>query len=187
MTDDPVDRLTHLVRSHHRQVLAYARRRLNDWQAAEDLAAETFAIAWRRLRDVPDQPLPWLYRVAHGLLLNEYRRVARRRDAEARAGAGPVPRGRDPGVQVPEADHVVRALYSLGERDRELLMLVGWEGLSVAEAASVLAAPAPVVSVRLHRARRRLAQRLAEPPENAVSTRGTGRQDHISQTSTRRA
>jgi RNA polymerase sigma-70 factor (ECF subfamily) len=162
MTDDRVDRFTELVRAHHRQVLAYARRRLGDWPAAEDLAAETFAVAWRRLRDVPAEPLPWLYRVAHGLLRNEYRRAAHRRAAERRAVEDHDDRARDPGVQVVEADLVVRALSGLAEPDRELLMLVGWEGLSVAEAARALAVPAAVVSVRLHRARRRLARRLAD-------------------------
>jgi RNA polymerase sigma-70 factor, ECF subfamily len=163
MTGDPVEQLTQLVQSHHGRVLAYARRRLGDWQAAEDLAAETFVVAWRRLRDIPAEPLPWLYRVAHGLLLNEYRRNARRRAAETRAGeSGAVRVGRDPGVEVSEADHVVRALFSLSERDREVLMLIGWEGLSVAQAAIVLAVPAPVLSVRLHRARRRLANRLVD-------------------------
>jgi RNA polymerase sigma-70 factor, ECF subfamily len=187
MTMDPEDRLAGLVRAHHRHVLAYARRRLGDWQAAEDLAAETFAIAWRRLGDVPAEPLPWLYRVAYGLLRNEYRRSARRRAVEtravdaadgARAEGGPRPD--DPGVRVAEADRVVRALSALSEADRDLLMLIGWEELSVAQAARVLAVPAPVVSVRLHRARRRLAARLAEldfdPPgtvvRGAVRTRG---------------
>jgi RNA polymerase sigma-70 factor, ECF subfamily len=172
MTDDGVDRFTTLVRTHHRHVLAYARRRLGDWTAAEDLAAETFTVAWRRRRDIPAEPLPWLYRVAHGLLLNEYRRTAHRRAAERRAAGADHRAERDPGAQVAEADRVARALASLREPDRELLMLVGWEELSVAQAARALAVPAAVVSVRLYRARRRLADRLADDaiPDRTVPT-----------------
>lgn len=173
-------RLARLVRAHHGQVLAYARRRLGDWQAAEDLAAEVFVVAWRRLADVPPEPLPWLYRAARWLLLNEYRKASRRRVAEQRAGerSGPT---EDPGVRVTEADRVVRALAALPERDRELLMLIGWEGLTVGQAATVMAVPAPLVSVRLHRARRRLASRLAQSdlddaviaPRTALGHRGS--------------
>ena len=49
----------------------------------------------------------------------------------------------------------------LGERDREALLLVAWEGFSVAEAAVVLGCSRGAFAVRLHRARRKLGQRLA--------------------------
>jgi RNA polymerase sigma-70 factor, ECF subfamily len=159
--EEPDDRLAWLVHDHYRRVLAYLCRRIGDRHAAEELAAETFVVAWRRLPDVPTEPLPWLYRVARGLLLNEYRRTARRQAAEARAGDAGRPSD-DPADRVPEADRVVRALAGLSERDRELLMLIGWEGLTVAQAATVLEMPSPAVSVRLYRARRRLARLLTE-------------------------
>jgi RNA polymerase sigma-70 factor, ECF subfamily len=57
---------------------------------------------------------------------------------------------------------VVRdAWRSLSDGDRELLALVAWDGLDVSEIARVLRLPAPVVSARLYRARRRLAHRLS--------------------------
>jgi RNA polymerase sigma-70 factor, ECF subfamily len=158
---DAEDRLAALVREHQGAVVAYARRRLGDWQAAEDLAAEVFVVAWRRQHDVPQQPRPWLYGVARRLLLNEFRRRARR-DATERALLKPPPSVDDPAVRVTETDRVVRALRGLRESDRELLMLIGWEGLTVGEAATVLAAVPAVVSVRLYRARQRLARLLAE-------------------------
>jgi DNA-directed RNA polymerase specialized sigma24 family protein len=61
----------------HRQVLAYAMRRTRIEADAEDIAAETFAIAWRRMTEVPPIPLPWLYGVARRLLANQRRGTGR--------------------------------------------------------------------------------------------------------------
>jgi hypothetical protein len=46
-------------RAHYAEVLAYALRRLGERGAAEDVAAQTFAVAWRRLDALPADPLPW--------------------------------------------------------------------------------------------------------------------------------
>jgi RNA polymerase sigma-70 factor (ECF subfamily) len=56
---------------------------------------------------------------------------------------------------------VIRALAQLPDRDRELLMLVAWEGLEPAQLARVLGVSRGTANVRLHRARRRLAAALA--------------------------
>jgi RNA polymerase sigma-70 factor (ECF subfamily) len=56
---------------------------------------------------------------------------------------------------------VRQALAELSERDRELLMLIAWEGLRVGEAAEALGVRSATLSVRLHRARSRLAAALA--------------------------
>ncbi len=53
------------------------------------------------------------------------------------------------------------ALRSLSDADRELLALLAWEGLEVAEIAQVLGVSAPVVSRRLYRARQRFEQALS--------------------------
>ena len=61
-------------------VAAYALRRASR-ETSEDVVAETFLVAWRRLEDVPfEKPLPWLYGVARRTLANQ-RRAAVRRDA----------------------------------------------------------------------------------------------------------
>lgn len=74
------------------------------------------------------------------------------------------------GLSSPESrvvDHtVLGALATLGERDRELLLLIAWDGLSQAEAAEVLGIRRPAVATRLHRARRRLADALAAENES---------------------
>lgn len=145
-------------------VLRYARRRVGP-DAAWDVAAETFLVAWRRAKQVPDDPLPWLYAVARRVVANELRRrqrAGRLTGAVGSAGEAPVQPG--PGLPVAEV------LRGLPARDREVRMLVGWEGLDTAAAARVLGCSAATFAVRLHRARRRLERALAD----AEPVEGTG-------------
>ena len=139
----------------HRHVLAYALRRA-DAVTAEDVVAETFAIAWRRLEDVPDPPLPWLLGVARRVLANLRRGESRRRALVERLRAEPAPAPAD-------ADgRALAALATLRERDREALLLHAWEGLDHAGAGTVMGCSAATFAVRLHRARERFARALAE-------------------------
>src|ERR1700689_5372448 len=110
-------------------------------QAAEDLVSETFAVAWRRRDAVPADPLPWLIRVARNLAFESFRVGARQRllETELQGGAA-LDRLIEPDI----ADSVIirhqalTALATLSERDRELLMLIAWQGLSPRQAAKVL-------------------------------------------------
>lgn len=118
-------------------------------------------VAWRRLGEIPADPGPWLLGVARRVLAN-------RRRGDRRAGALVDRLGWERAVCAPDpadlvgADHALRdAFAALGDRDREILGLVAWEGLTVAQAAVVLGLPAPMVSARLHRARGRLRRGLA--------------------------
>ncbi len=127
-----------------------------------------------RCRDVPDrfgggltwcpaQPLPWLYRVARNVLLRYHSTVARHAQTRSALAHEPVAPA---DVLVDGGDERLwEAWEQLREQDREVLALVAWEELSVAQAARVLGCAAPVFSVRLHRARRRLAGLLASPPK----------------------
>jgi RNA polymerase sigma factor (sigma-70 family) len=135
-------------------VASYALRRTMP-EAVEDAVAETFLVAWRRLDDVPAEPLPWLYGVARRTLANQRRGQARRAALTARLEL------ELPTLPPQSGDgRVLEALGALGARDRELLMLVAWEGLSPAEAAVALGSSAVACRVRLHRARTRLAALL---------------------------
>ncbi len=78
-------RLEALYVEHGAAVHAYARRR-TDPATAEDLLAETFLVAWRRLDRVPADALPWLYATAGRLLANHRRGEARRAALVARVG-----------------------------------------------------------------------------------------------------
>jgi len=143
------------VFAHLQPVADYAARRGSS--DPEAIAAETMAIAWRRLDRVPvDDPRPWLFVTARNLLMAERRRNARRSQADralARPEAAPVAESTDPAV--------TGALQTLPERDREALLLVAWEDLTPAQAAEALGIAPVAFRVRLLRARRRFARSLA--------------------------
>ena len=153
-SDDAKSRFEAMFASNYAQVQAYARRRAPT-QAA-DVTSEVFLTAWRRLDDVPADALPWLLGVARRVIANSRRADSRLQElplepATLASGA--------------ESDFIERAIVidafrQLGERDREMLMLVAWEGLSPARAARVLGCSVPAFAVRLHRARGRLARAM---------------------------
>ncbi|MEV8517334.1 sigma-70 family RNA polymerase sigma factor [Dactylosporangium sp. NPDC051484] len=148
---------------HYPDVVRYGLRRLGGTAAAEELAQEVFLVAWRRRWEVPARTLPWLYGVGRRLLANHWR---------AERATPPALELRE----VPSADRhdgvtrlvdVRAALARLSDDDQEILRLVGWEQLSVSEAALVLGCGAATAKVRLHRARRRLTDLLREQPAPA--------------------
>lgn len=140
--------------AHRDAVWRYFKRRSAVDQ--EDLTTEVFLVAWRRRDELPAEPLPWLYGVARRVLAN-HRRAGDRRDALAeRAAAHAADAAPDLADAVGLRADLARALGQLTERDRELVLLVAWEGLTVAEAAAALGCSRGAAAVRLHRARRRL-------------------------------
>ncbi len=168
VVEDPQTRFEALYRRHSGAVKRYVLRR-SDAQSADDVVADVFVICWRRLADVPDDPLPWLLAVARRVLANRRRHDARR-GALARALRSERPPIGDPPAEAPPGTDAWRALAALSERDRELLLLVAWEGLSTARAARVLGVRANTCSARLSRARRRFARALSAEKQRAGST-----------------
>ena len=156
--NDPERRFEAMYVLHYAAIEAYVRRRTDTPDDAADAIAETFLTAWRRLSALPDgdEARLWLYAVARRVLANQRRGEARRSALADRLRA-------ELSVATPSDSQtgVVReALQKLSPGDRELLMLIGWEGLTPAEAAQVVGSSRTAVRVRLHRARRRLAQHL---------------------------
>lgn len=154
-------RFERLFADHYEAVLAYALRRAAR-ELAEEVAAETFTVAWRRLEDVPREPRPWLFGVARRVLSDQRRGERRRASLRARLAAQPA---MNPGSAGPVG--VLPALARLRERDRELLLLVAWEGLEPAEAARALGLSRVAARVRLHRARKRFAAELDAESDQA--------------------
>lgn len=160
-----------LFDAHYADVLAFAIRRTDGRSAAEDAAAETFAIAWRKLEVVPAEPLGWLYAVTRNVLANERRserrrgRLLRRLSSERAVGAHQP----DPAVAVGESDLSLRALASLSEGQREVLMLVAWEGADAETASAALGCTPGAFRIRLHRARKAFEAETARAGEPAVS------------------
>jgi RNA polymerase sigma factor (sigma-70 family) len=150
-----------LFQENYPLVRAYALRRAAP-EAAQDVVAETFLVAWRRLEDVPDDALPWLYGVARRVLANQRRSADRgaaleQRIAEAPAAPGP----HDPAERMADAELMRLAMGRLSDRSREALMLVAWHGLTGARAARAAGCSKAAFGVRLHRARARLTAELA--------------------------
>lgn len=151
-------RFNRLYELHLDAVRAYAWRRAPG--LADEIAAETFLVAWRRLEEVPDDALPWLIGVARNVRAN-LRRGDRRRDALVRRlGADAVRRG-DPATAVADYEALRSALAGLSEDDREVLFLTAWDDLDRGEIARALGCSRANVAVRLFRARRRLEAAVA--------------------------
>lgn len=134
----------------------YARRR-TDAATADDVVADTLLVMWRRLDDLPDgMALAWSYGIARRCLANR-RRGAERQVRLADRLLGERGAGYD-GHQPPEPDPVLHdALGDLEVDDRELVRLWAWEELQPREIAVVLGITPNAASIRLHRARKRLA------------------------------
>jgi RNA polymerase sigma-70 factor (ECF subfamily) len=157
---DPTPDFDALYLAHRDDVWRYLRRR--SASEPEDLTTEVFLVAWRRRSELPAAPLPWLYGVARKVLANDRRGGLRRDALTERAGAHAAFAAPDPAEAFGVRDELWRALAALNDRDRELVLLVAWEGLSLAEAAAALGCRSGTAAVRLHRARRRLQTALRD-------------------------
>lgn len=164
MADPDRRRFERLYAAHFDRVAAYLLARSDDRDAAADSVARTFEIAWRRLDDVPAEPLPWLLGVARRVRADALR-AHRRRDALAQRAGDVLPGvSGDPADAIGEREHVLRALESLPCAQREALLLVAWDGLSEREAAAVLGCSRGAVALRVLRARRHLRAALRGAP-----------------------
>lgn len=155
---DPRARFEGVYAAHNAAVRTYVRRRV-DSQDADDVVADVFVIAWRRLRDVPEDPLPWLLGVARRVIANRWRSTTRDSALRDRI-MFERPRIEPSPSTTPESREVLRALGAMREKDRETLLLVAWEGLTPAQAAQVLRVSPNTFSARLSRARRRFERAL---------------------------
>ncbi|HJQ43878.1 MAG TPA: sigma-70 family RNA polymerase sigma factor [Jatrophihabitantaceae bacterium] len=157
---DDVDRRALLdgwFRSYADRVLSYLLHR-TDPQTAQDLLQEVFVTAFRKAAAVPDPPLGWLFGTARRLLANRYRGFRREDQLISRLLENV---GTDDDVDTSELKEAfATTLATLSSSDREVLTLTGWYGLTPTEAAESLGCTASAYAVRLHRARKRLAQAL---------------------------
>jgi RNA polymerase sigma-70 factor, ECF subfamily len=171
-----------LFASYNPDILAYCGWRAGSASDAQDAAAEVFLTAWRRLDELPDGDAArvWLYATARRVIANQ-RRSDRRRVAlyeRLALDAAAFPQG--PPSPSREEALVHEALGRLGPRDREVLLLAEWEGLSAAEIAAVMACLAITARGRLHRARRRFRSVFEHllAAETGHDTARLAREDH---------
>jgi RNA polymerase sigma factor (sigma-70 family) len=153
---------------HFAGIHRYLHRRVGR-ALADDLAAETFVVAFDRRRDYDAaraDARPWLYGIASNLLRNQWRSERRRLLAYARAvGEGDADADHDAVLERADAAAagplVAKALASLEDRDRDALLLLAWGELSYEEIAEALAVPVGTVRSRIHRARSQVGDALS--------------------------
>jgi RNA polymerase sigma-70 factor (ECF subfamily) len=156
-----------LYRRYARPVFGLALRRLGDRGRAEDAVQETFTSVWRSAatyRPERGPGAPWIYAVARNAIVDRARaRTELPADIpdEPSADAGPPDRAEQSWV----AWRVHRALEELPEREREVIALAYWSGLSQSEVAEFLDIPLGTVKTRTRAALGRLSEILEEELE----------------------
>jgi RNA polymerase sigma-70 factor, ECF subfamily len=151
-----------LYRRYARPVFGLALRRLGDRGRAEDAVQETFASIWRSARTYKPERgpgAPWLYAVARNAIVDRGRarpEPATEPPDEAGTDPGPPERAEQSWV----AWRIHRALEELPEREREVIALAYWSGLSQSEVAEFLGIPLGTVKTRTRTALQRLADIL---------------------------
>ena len=164
-----MERFEEIYEEHRDAVRAFVRRRAPA-SVVDDVVSETFLVCLRKLERVPAEPLPWLYAVARKTLANQRRRL------ERDDRLGDVALASEVAEPEPVGDIALAAAFAaLSERDREVLRLVAWEGLSLGQAAVVLGCSAVACRVRYHRAKTRLARRLEAATNFRADLKGATR------------
>jgi RNA polymerase sigma factor (sigma-70 family) len=153
-----------LYRRYARPVFGLALRRLGDRGRAEDAVQETFASIWRSAGSYKPERgpgAPWLYAVARNAIVDRARSrtaIPSELPEEADDAPGPLERTEQSWV----AWRVHRALEELPEREREVIALAYWSGLSQSEVAEFLGIPLGTVKTRTRAALSRLADVLGD-------------------------
>ncbi|WP_326726106.1 sigma-70 family RNA polymerase sigma factor [Streptomyces sp. NBC_00243] len=166
------ERLAHVVvEPLHRYLLRRAGADM-----AEDVLSETMLVLWRRIDDVPgpgtgsdpdpepnadpdpspDEVLPWCYGVARGCLANARRADGRRLRLVERL----IRTQQRPPTGAADHSDLHAALGALGALDREVVQLWAWEELAPRQIAEATGMTSNAVSIRLHRAKKKLAAQL---------------------------
>lgn len=161
-------------------VRRYLARRC-DAATVDEVLNDVLVVCWRRLDEVPVEPaesIPWAIGVARNLLANAERAQRRRDRLTAKvialdppplAALGP-DAASDSGLD--DAIAVRDALTRLRRDDAELLRLWAWDQLESPQLATVLGISANAAAIRLHRAKKRLADELRKsaPPAGHVGS-----------------
>ena len=163
-----------LVRRHQRRIFRLCSHMLRSGAEAEDVTQETFVRAYQAIArfDGRSEPFTWLYRIAVNLSLNAIRARKPRRAADAddprveallaeeRPSVGAAPEASAERRQLAQA--MCEGIDLLSDTLRTTLILVCVDGLSHGQASEVLGCPEGTVAWRVHEARRKLRDHLAE-------------------------
>ena len=162
---------TDLYDAAYADVLRFAQRRVHPTHA-EDVVAEAFLVAWRRLDDLPDahdDARAWLFGIARGVILNTHRGHERQRALAVRLADVPAGTADLAEDVIAQQIDLARAWQRLSAQQQEALALAVFEGLSGPQAAGVLGISPVAYRLRLSRARRALRLRVGRVPQAVTS------------------
>ena len=152
-----LDLVMHEVVEPVRRYLA----RRTDEATADDVLSETLVVLWRRIEDVPAEPIPWAIGVARLQLANARRAARRQTRLFVRVATVDPPRPA-PDHAEGETDHIRAAMARLKPAEAEVVRLWAWEELDLEQIAGVLGISVNAATIRLHRARRRLRDEIGK-------------------------
>lgn len=153
-------RFQHLYGLHRDAIVAYCVRRIG-MDDAMDAVAETFAVAWRRIDDMPkgEAELSWLYAVAYRVLANQRRSTNRFTALKEKLWITRAETTPDPAIQLvrnEDDQRLIDALGTLKDSDQEILRLVTWEEHPRGQVAAAFGISRSTLDQRIHRATERL-------------------------------
>jgi RNA polymerase sigma-70 factor, ECF subfamily len=149
-----------LYHRYVRSVMGLALRRLRDRGRAEDAVQEIFAAVWRSAasyRPERGPAAPWLYAVARNAIIDRMRARNEQPTAEAPEVASSEPGPLERAERSYVSWRVHRAMEELPEKEREVIELAYWSGMSQSEVAEYLHIPLGTVKTRTRSALTRLA------------------------------
>lgn len=153
--------LEELYRKYYHRAYLYALSLCGEKPWAEDIASEAFEKAILTLEAAGPGFLYWLLRVCRNLFLDEVRRRKRRPIAQWQEGTGSLPEDALAAVlKQEESQRLYRAIETLPEQYRELLILFYFSGMPLKQAAALLRMPYGAAKTALYRARVRLKKEL---------------------------
>jgi len=147
----------HLFDEHWPRVRRHVACFVDNAEEVDEIAAEVFVVAWRKLNPAKPMGLRWFLRVAD----NRLRDVMRRGQSRTRAIEA-MTRGMQASEELDplEALALRQALQSLNARERQIVVLTYWDGLSAGEVSEVLRCTQAAVWTTLTRARQKLRGQL---------------------------
>ncbi len=150
---------TRLVEKWHSKIYRFAFRFFADEDEAHDITQKTFIKTYQSVNTLenPEKFSSWIYRIANNLCLDELKRAGRRKSTslEAYMEQSAVLEG---DVALPDADlqnkelgHILqKALLTLPDEQRTVIILKEYEGLKFREIADILEEPESTVKSRLY-------------------------------------
>jgi RNA polymerase sigma-70 factor (ECF subfamily) len=160
----------------YRPLLRYAQRRLLSQELAEFVVSEALFEAWTVRQRNREITLPWLYRVAHRKIVEQYRHSDGR--AMLLASPGGNESGAAEAVAGLDRKALVDALNALRSKEREAILLTHWEGLTLDDLAVALgcrpSTARRILARAMQRVNRRVARSSLTAPSRPVSSEEVG-------------